>query len=292
MDDASGWCRGCGRTEEEIGEWALAGDARRMAIWALLPARADALGINITRLPWRRGRIAEFAADSLYNKTGIWTLGSDGAFAEILCSDNAPCEISISEDTISALTRRGGLKLTIDDNVRALKLWKGEPEGGAILLVALKAKTNLPVATGLTPLGPDTGALKPECRNDLWFDVGLGRRDLQFCLRTAEPKLADVLTRSADLALSELLRIAGPMIRDHNPTRVFVSPLGRAEMFSLAPPHGEILDERSVTSVQITAARLEAACHDLPPIFTLGATFHPRASAKGGDMPRPLRQLS
>ena len=57
MDEASGLCRGCGRSADEIVEWSSAEDSRRKAIWAALPDRIDALGILITRLPWGHGQI-------------------------------------------------------------------------------------------------------------------------------------------------------------------------------------------------------------------------------------------
>jgi predicted Fe-S protein YdhL (DUF1289 family) len=282
VDEVLGWCLGCGRTEEEIAEWPSAGDARRAGIWDLLPARIKALGIALTRLPWRRDRIAEFAARSLSEKTGTWAVGCDGAGAQFLCANDEPCEISVSEEEVCALSERGRLKLTIDENVRALQVHNGRPEGGAILLAVLKAKTSLPVATGLTPLGPDAGALKSECRNEPWFDLGLGRADLRLCLRTAEPKLQDILTRSAGLALPELLHIAGPAILDYNPTRVFVSPLGRVEVFALAPPLGGAAQTSRVTPAQFACVSAAAPRIDLPPVYALGATFHPRARGKDG----------
>ncbi|HEY0314923.1 MAG TPA: DUF1289 domain-containing protein [Sphingomonas sp.] len=39
IDPASGWCRGCGRTLAEIGDWRHAGDAEQRALLARLPAR-------------------------------------------------------------------------------------------------------------------------------------------------------------------------------------------------------------------------------------------------------------
>jgi len=41
IDDATGWCRGCGRGLAEIAEWLAASDERRAAIWRELPARLD-----------------------------------------------------------------------------------------------------------------------------------------------------------------------------------------------------------------------------------------------------------
>jgi uncharacterized protein len=39
LDAATGWCRGCGRSAQEIGDWLYAGDAEKRAILARLPAR-------------------------------------------------------------------------------------------------------------------------------------------------------------------------------------------------------------------------------------------------------------
>ncbi|MEH6790276.1 DUF1289 domain-containing protein [Parasphingorhabdus sp.] len=44
IDRPTGLCVGCGRSLSEIGEWASASEARRQAIFALLPARIAALG--------------------------------------------------------------------------------------------------------------------------------------------------------------------------------------------------------------------------------------------------------
>ena len=39
MDDATGWCVGCGRTLDEIARWGGTSDADRDAVMAQLPAR-------------------------------------------------------------------------------------------------------------------------------------------------------------------------------------------------------------------------------------------------------------
>ncbi|WP_332908780.1 DUF1289 domain-containing protein [Sphingomonas mollis] len=39
LDDATGWCRGCGRTIGEISNWSAKPSAERRAIRAALPAR-------------------------------------------------------------------------------------------------------------------------------------------------------------------------------------------------------------------------------------------------------------
>jgi len=44
LDEATGWCRGCGRTAQEIGDWFHASDAEKRAVIARLPARLRRLG--------------------------------------------------------------------------------------------------------------------------------------------------------------------------------------------------------------------------------------------------------
>ena len=39
IDAATGWCRGCGRTLDEIAAWSTAGEAGQRAIVERLPAR-------------------------------------------------------------------------------------------------------------------------------------------------------------------------------------------------------------------------------------------------------------
>jgi predicted Fe-S protein YdhL (DUF1289 family) len=43
IDMNTGYCFGCGRTREEIGEWTLFSDEQRSEIMASLPARLETL---------------------------------------------------------------------------------------------------------------------------------------------------------------------------------------------------------------------------------------------------------
>jgi predicted Fe-S protein YdhL (DUF1289 family) len=286
MDGALGLCLGCGRTGDEITEWASAGDVRRSAIWAVLPERIDALGISITRLPWPPGRIAEFVAESLDQKSGTWVLGCYGATAEFICHPNEPCGVSVTGETITAISDRGALQLTIDEQVRALRLRADHTRHGAraIFLVVLKARATLPVAKTLTPLGRDEGAVRPECRNDAWFDLGLGRADLRFCVRAPATDLLDTLNQVSGLSLTDVLQAAGATIVKHSPARIVESPLGRAEIYtSIPPPGGQSSDGPHTHLVpdQLAWGRATPPCIDLPPVYALGATFYLRSGTQG-----------
>ncbi|MGB6176870.1 MAG: DUF1289 domain-containing protein [Methylocella sp.] len=286
MDGALGLCLGCGRTGDEITEWSSAGDVRRSAIWAVLPERIDALGISITRLPWPPGRIAGFVAESLGQRSGTWALGCYGATAEFICDHNEPCGVSATGETITAISDRGALQLTIGEQVRALRLRADHARRGnrAIFLVVLKARATLPVATALTPLGRDEGAIRPECRNDPWFDLGLGRADLRFCVRSSATELRDKLSQASGLPLSDVLQAAGATIVKHSPARVIESPLGRAEIYTPIPPPGGQSPDGPHTHLlpgHLASGRATPPGVDLPPVYALGATFYPRTVSQG-----------
>lgn len=290
MDFALGWCLGCGRTGDEITEWSSAGDERRSAIWAVLPERIDALGISITRLPWPHGRIAEFVAETLSQRSGTWVVGCYGATAEFVCHHNELCDVSVTGETITAISDRGALQLTIGEQVRALRLRAGQSGRGyrAIFLVVVKARATLPVATSLTPLGRDEGAIRPECRNDIWFDLGLGRADLRFCVRASATDLLDTLNHASGLPLSDVLQAAGATIVKHSPARVVESPLGRAEIYTPVPPPGGRSPDGPHTHLlpgHLATGRTTPPCIDLPPVYALGATFYPRAGCRGDIEP-------
>ncbi len=285
MDDALGFCLGCGRTADEIAEWPSADDARRSAIWAALPERIDALGISITRLPWPHGRIAEFVTASLAQKSGTWALGCYGATAEFICDHDEPCDVSAIGETITAVSDRGALQLTIGEQVRALRLRANHMrhDSRAIFLVVIKARATLPVATTLTPLGRDAFAIQPECRNDPWFDLGVGRADLRFCVRAAATELRDKLNQASGLPLSDVLQAAGATIVKHSPARVVESPLGRAEIYTPIPPPGGQSPDGPHTHLlpsHLASGRATPPGVDLPPVYALGAAFYPRAGSR------------
>ncbi|MGH6813474.1 MAG: DUF1289 domain-containing protein [Methylocella sp.] len=290
MDGASGFCLGCGRTADEVTEWPLAGDERRSAIWAVLPERIDALGIAITRLPWPQGRIVEFVADSLGQKSGTWALGCYGATAEFICRHDEPCDVSVTGETITAISDRGALQLTIGEHVRGLRLRADHGRHGyrAIFLVVIKARATLPVAITLTPLGRDEGAIRPKCRNDIWFDLGFGRGDLRFCVRASTAELRDNLNHASGLPLSDVLRDTGAMIVKHSPARVVESPLGRAEIYTpIPPPGGQSPDgpHTHLSPSHLASGRATPPGIDLPPVYALGASFYPRAASRGDIEP-------
>jgi hypothetical protein len=191
--------------------------------------------------------------------------------------------VTVAGETITARSPLGALRLTIGEHVRALQLRVGN-DYGPIFLAVLQARANLPVATTLTPLGPDEGSIQPECRDQPWFDLGLGRVDLRFCVRSSSEELQNALNLASGLPLSDVLQSAGATIVAHGPARIVESPLGRAEIYTPIPlpggkspdgPHAHLLPSHLATG------RATPPSIDLPPVYALGATFYSSTRSRG-----------
>lgn len=91
----------------------------------------------------------------------------------------------------------------------------------------------------LTELGVDTLAVLPEHRRQRLFDLGLGTRNFDACVRTGDDALVRELRRREGTSLLDGDGDTLSAIRDASPHRVFVSPLARIEVFQPIPPPGE-----------------------------------------------------
>jgi len=285
FDDASGYCLGCARTRDELGEWPDASDERRSEIWSALPRRFRELGLTLTRLPWSSERIVSFAADSLRRRAGTWVLGCYGATAEFMIGDDEASDVSLDGHTVTAICEKGALRLSLGEHVRALELRDHRAAAGyrAIFLVVPTSRATLPVAEGLTPLGPDAQALRAERRRDRLFDLGLGRPALRFCIRTSDATLLAALAAAEGLPLPALMATCGAAILTHSPERVVETALGRAEIGTAIPPPGGQSPEGPHTHLlpgHLAANRATEPGIELPPVYALGATFYPRPDSE------------
>lgn len=281
FDDQSGYCLGCARTRDELGEWPEASDERRGAIWLALPQRFKELGLTLTRLPWTTEQVVTFAADSLRRRIGTWVLGCYGATAEFMIGANEVCDVWLDGSTITAVSERGALRLSLGNDVRALELRDHRHAAGyrTIFLAVLKSRAALPVAQTLTALGPDVQALREHRRDDRLFDLGLGRPDLRFCVRTSDAALIDLLGASEGLPLPALMARCGAAILKHSPERVIETVLGRAEIGTSIPPPGGKSPEGPHTHLlphNLATNRATQPGIDLPPVYALGAAFYPQ----------------
>src|SRR5690606_38368253 len=136
---------------------------------------------------------------------------------------------------------------------------------------------------GLTELGPDEDALRPEDRNAVLFDLGLGAPAIDFCIRTNDLTLIGILRAEAgnsvlapDSAAMRAIKLVEP-----SPNRVVISKVGRVEVYSRLPsrlkgdthspegPHTHVLPDL------LKHRRTHAATVPIPEKFMPVMNIHP-----------------
>ncbi len=280
MDAAAGRCRGCARTGDEIARWRDADDAFREAVWAELPDRIAAMGVNIRRLSWEPVEILDFVETTLREAQGAWVFGVYGAVAEVSRDPGEPIEIRRAEEAVEAVAPRAALRIRAPRGVRALA-WReapGRPE--RIVLALPKVRLGEPGPAALTSLGPDDAALLPDGLGLPRHDLGLGRAETRFTVRAADPALAATLDAAAGTAWPDHLAAVGAAIVAASPVRVVETPLGRAEVATAIPaqdgrspegPHTHLLPDLLAQGLATPPALL------LPEAYAAGCVFHPAA---------------
>ena len=167
-----------------------------------------------------------------------WSLGTFGAIAEFSRDHDEPVRLIQSAEAVSAVTPRGGITIKPDATIRPFAS-EGITKTGWNQRVALclpERDCAMNQRTALTEIGSDHQAPRQEDRNSSLFDLGLGALQADFCVRIGDPDLAMRLREHAGRSLFEPGNPAMGMILSANPHRVFLSRLGRIEVYQPIPP--------------------------------------------------------
>jgi hypothetical protein len=167
-----------------------------------------------------------------------WSLGTFGAVAEFLRGADEP----LAHSGLRAVTARGGIAVELAPDAIPVAYERsnghGAAHGVAFCLPRERAR-----GTGrqvLTELGPDGGALRDADRDAILFDLGLGAMQCDCLVRVQEPDAVQRLRAACGTALLETGGAILGELAAMSPHRVFVSPLGRIEVFQSIPaPVGE-----------------------------------------------------
>jgi hypothetical protein len=167
-----------------------------------------------------------------------WSLGTFGAIAEFSRDHDEPVRLAQSAEAVSAVTPRGGIALKPHAAIRPFAS-EGITKTGwnqriALCLPAHDCAMNQRAA--LTEIGLDHHAPREEDREAILFDLGLGALQADFCVRIGDHSLAARLREHAGRSLFEPGNPAMAMILPANPHRVFISRLGRIEVYQTIPP--------------------------------------------------------
>lgn len=282
MDDATGFCLGCGRTKDEITQWRDEAPSFRDRIWQEIPDRLSEIGVSWMRLPWTNDDIKAFVIETLETKSGVWVMGASGAIGEFIMTDKAPVDVERDGDTVIGSTYGGRVRFDIHDRVRAISIAHpdGDPDRSRIILAVSKSRGGLETASTLTPLGPDAGAIDPGAADESLYDIGLDREDVRFELRTDDAQDRALLERNVGKPFTDTIPALVEGLSGRAPTRVIETMAGRMEISTPLPTAGNSPPMAPHTHLTLKYVLKQLAAPggmELPPIYAAGAIFYPSA---------------
>ena len=180
----------------------------------------------------------EFLAAQMADPWTNWSLGTFGAIAEFARDGDEPLTSSRRDAVLAAVTGRGGIRIEPPDGVRlfASESITHDSWNHRIALCLPKPQCARNRRTALTELGPDKEALREQDREATLFDLGLGALQVDVCVRVADAHVAAELRSHAGRALFDPSNPAIGVILAANPHRIFMSRLGRIEVYQPIPP--------------------------------------------------------
>jgi hypothetical protein len=137
----------------------------------------------------------------------------------------------------------------------------------------------------LVELGPDTEALRAQDRGAILFDLGLDALQVDACIRVADAGVAAALRALVGRPVFEHGNPAMDIIVPASPHRVFLSRLGRIEVFApIPPPHGKSPEgpHTHVLPKLLQHRRTHAATEPIPAGLVPCAHLYPAHPVKDG----------
>jgi hypothetical protein len=164
-----------------------------------------------------------------------WNIGTFGAIAEFHRDADEPATFGETDDALTAATARGGLRVLRRHAMRLVPYegLSALPDAWlhGVMVCLPEAEAATAARAALAEIGPDVDALQAEHRGGLLFDLGLGAPHLDACVRTRDEALVRVLRANSGRSLFDPANPAMPAIKEASPHRVFVSRLGRVEVY-------------------------------------------------------------
>jgi len=179
-----------------------------------------------------------FLGEQLGQDETAWSVGSFGAIAEFMRDPDEPATFHRDGTTLSVVTARGGLRLNAQVGLRpiASETPTVEAWNHRVALCLPRDLCGMNNRRELTEIGPDAEALRPDERDGVLFDLGLGLLQVDALIRTTDPGVVAALRREVGKPVLAAESDAMHVILHANPHRVFVSRIGRVEVFQPIPP--------------------------------------------------------
>jgi hypothetical protein len=159
-----------------------------------------------------------------------WSIGVLGALAEFDRDEGEPA----LEGATSVVTARGAIGLDPHSRMRAIayEALSAHPDAWlhGVALCLPRSACRMHARETISEVGPDADALRPDDREAILFDLGLGAECFDFCVRVAERAHIAFLRGVTGRTLLDDPALFADIVQ-MSPQRVFVSALGRIEIY-------------------------------------------------------------
>ena len=232
--------------------------------------------------------VATFLAAQMADHETQWSLGTFGAIAEFARDKDERVDVERHAVSLSAVTPRGGIRIEPRPDMRpvAFETTTKESWNHRIALCLPEDACFMNRRPVLTELGPDSGALRDCDRDAVLFDLGIEAMQADVCVRVGDPNVAAQLRAHCGQPVLAAGNPAMGVILASSPHRVFISRLGRIEVYQPIPPHDGKSPEGPHTHVLpnlLRHRRTHAATEPIPEGLVPCAHLYPAHPAKDGQ---------
>jgi hypothetical protein len=219
-----------------------------------------------------------------------WSLGSFGGIAEFSRHRDEKATLTQSATGAAAVTARGGIAIDASDGCRPFAFESITKTGWSqrVALCLPEGACAMSRRTVLTELGADHEALKPEHRQSILFDLGLGALQADFCVRIDDDDMVTQLRRHTGRSVFDPANPAMGLLLEANPHRVVISRIGRIEVYQPIPPPSGTSPEGPHTHVLpklLQSGRTHAATEPIPQGWIPCAHLYPAHPSRDGGGP-------
>jgi hypothetical protein len=217
-----------------------------------------------------------------------WSLGTFGGIAEFSRDRGEKVRLTQSATGAAAVTARGGIAIELSDSCRPFAIecitkasWS---QRVALCLPARDCAMNR--RTVLTELDVDRDALQPEHRGSTLFDLGLGALQADLCVRLDDHNTVAQLRSHCGRSVFDPANPAMGLLLETNPHRVFISRIGRIEVYQPIPPASGKSPDGPHTHVLpklLKSGRTHAAIEPIPGGWIPCAHLYPGHPVSDGD---------
>jgi hypothetical protein len=217
-----------------------------------------------------------------------WSLGTFGGIAEFSRDRDERVSLTQSETGASAVTSRGGIAIELFDGCRpfAFECITKSSWSQRVALCLPAGDCAMNRRTVLTELDVDREALQAEHRGSTLFDLGLGALQADLCVRIDDRNTVARLRSHCGRSVFDPANPAMGLLLETNPHRVFISRIGRIEVYQPIPPASGKSPDGPHTHVLpklLKSGRTHAATEPIPEGWIPCAHLYPGHPVREGD---------